>query len=511
MLEVLRSIDWARPPSPGVIATGVAVLGILGSIIGLNLRVEWLAKKAAAPHPTDDSKKKPQRSRSLFPKSDGLVLSTEKDDQVPQGPTPCATDSYVGFRPSSYDETAGVYVEWTYNGDTPVSEKNFAPEGFDYNGWIPQPLGFPLETDVDEYGSSFKQASFGNAVSAPISMRRGPMRSSFSDARAHGHSLGSNANFVGTPYAGSGSFKSSYPVANSQQFTFTDSMTSSPEMSPSFYNGGLSPLCDGSTAAAFDPPVGYARDRIASFAVDAADAGSEVYPSQVVELNMVEPLPTASSNGHSRESSKEWYSDDLASYENTEFNLSVLAVDEHAHEFSESFMPTPEVDSGEYKYALTATVSYDQISATNTNEGPCSPTSLSPQLASPSTLSSRSSNDELFQCPFCDTAFRVKGYLTRHLKKHAENKAYTCPFYDPSSDKPCHANGGFSRRDTYKAHLKSRHFIYPKKTPCSQRSMVAGNCRECGDKFESNEIWAEHHVRTKQCSAIKALAASSEA
>ncbi|WEJ93125.1 Zinc finger protein [Yamadazyma tenuis] len=35
-----------------------------------------------------------------------------------------------------------------------------------------------------------------------------------------------------------------------------------------------------------------------------------------------------------------------------------------------------------------------------------------------------------FECSFCDARFKVKGYLTRHLKKHQSLKAFRCPFYN---------------------------------------------------------------------------------
>lgn len=81
------------------------------------------------------------------------------------------------------------------------------------------------------------------------------------------------------------------------------------------------------------------------------------------------------------------------------------------------------------------------------------------------------SGSEIYQCPHCDVNFKIRGYLTRHLKKHAVKKAYSCPFYkysiyvdENNLTHKCHPNGGFSRRDTYKTHLKSRHFKYPKES-----------------------------------------------
>ncbi|ANB11419.1 Stp2p [Sugiyamaella lignohabitans] len=116
------------------------------------------------------------------------------------------------------------------------------------------------------------------------------------------------------------------------------------------------------------------------------------------------------------------------------------------------------------------------------------------------------SNSELpnqFACPECDASFRIKGYLTRHMKKHADQKAYTCPFFDCTAETPCHPSGGFSRRDTYKTHLKARHFIYPTGTRSENRSKVIGTCGGCGDKFDSNERWVEDHIQMDACAGLK--------
>ncbi|KAK9459684.1 uncharacterized protein V1516DRAFT_687415 [Lipomyces oligophaga] len=113
-----------------------------------------------------------------------------------------------------------------------------------------------------------------------------------------------------------------------------------------------------------------------------------------------------------------------------------------------------------------------------------------------------SSSQPNFQCPHCPSKFRIKGYLTRHLKKHAMTKAYSCPFYDPNNSTPCHTTGGFSRRDTYKTHLKSRHFVYPAGTRSDQRSGMRGWCAACGMPFSCNENWVENHVEAGECRAL---------
>ena len=87
-----------------------------------------------------------------------------------------------------------------------------------------------------------------------------------------------------------------------------------------------------------------------------------------------------------------------------------------------------------------------------------------------------------FICHYCDSTFRKRGYLTRHIKKHAIEKAYRCPFY--RGDLPprlrCHSSGGFSRRDTYKTHLRTRHLLYPEGVRPQDRSRSSGHCAQCG-------------------------------
>ncbi|KAK9376735.1 uncharacterized protein V1513DRAFT_437975 [Lipomyces chichibuensis] len=126
-------------------------------------------------------------------------------------------------------------------------------------------------------------------------------------------------------------------------------------------------------------------------------------------------------------------------------------------------------------------------------------------LHSPSSSPHQASSTSTFQCPHCSSKFRIKGYLTRHLKKHAINKAYTCPFFDPTSSTPCHSTGGFSRRDTYKTHLKSRHFVYPAGTRSDQRAGMRGWCAACGMLFACNENWVENHVEGGECRAFHGI------
>ena len=109
-----------------------------------------------------------------------------------------------------------------------------------------------------------------------------------------------------------------------------------------------------------------------------------------------------------------------------------------------------------------------------------------------------------FICHYCDSTFRKRGYLTRHIKKHAIEKAYRCPFY--RGDLPprlrCHSSGGFSRRDTYKTHLRTRHLLYPEGVRPQDRSRSSGHCAQCGEFFPNVENWVELHVESGKCSGL---------
>ncbi|CAG98248.1 C2H2-type zinc finger protein [Kluyveromyces lactis] len=112
--------------------------------------------------------------------------------------------------------------------------------------------------------------------------------------------------------------------------------------------------------------------------------------------------------------------------------------------------------------------------------------------------------DMKFVCHYCDAEFKMRGYLTRHIKKHAIEKAYHCPFWDASlpSEKRCHSTGGFSRRDSYKTHLRSRHFIYPDNVKNVDRVNSHGHCGRCKKHFDSTNEWIEHHIENRECEAI---------
>ncbi|SCV05630.1 LANO_0H11716g1_1 [Lachancea nothofagi CBS 11611] len=109
-----------------------------------------------------------------------------------------------------------------------------------------------------------------------------------------------------------------------------------------------------------------------------------------------------------------------------------------------------------------------------------------------------------YVCHYCSAEFSIRGYLTRHIKKHAVEKAFHCPYYNCNliKEERCHRNGGFSRRDTYKTHLRSRHFVYPKGVKSKYKAKSSGKCAHCDAHFESSNEWIKKHVETGECKGL---------
>lgn len=109
-----------------------------------------------------------------------------------------------------------------------------------------------------------------------------------------------------------------------------------------------------------------------------------------------------------------------------------------------------------------------------------------------------------FVCHYCDARFKMRGYLTRHIKKHALEKAYYCPFFNDNLNKEdrCHTTGGFSRRDTYKTHMKARHFKYPDGVKPADRNKFGGHCNACNEYFTNANIWIKDHIENGQCKGL---------
>lgn len=122
----------------------------------------------------------------------------------------------------------------------------------------------------------------------------------------------------------------------------------------------------------------------------------------------------------------------------------------------------------------------------------------------------RTDGGELFKfvCNQCNASFKVRSYLTRHLRKHNNAKAFMCPFFEETEEEAtstarngtrCHPTGGFSRRDTFKTHLKALHFIYPPGTKSTDRNTTGGRCAGCFEFFESNTQWVTKHIEGGAC------------
>ncbi|SSD59242.1 uncharacterized protein SCODWIG_01003 [Saccharomycodes ludwigii] len=153
--------------------------------------------------------------------------------------------------------------------------------------------------------------------------------------------------------------------------------------------------------------------------------------------------------------------------------------------------------------ATTTTTTNNNNNNFMTTNTPVSP-DISTSTANPTTNippSDKGAFTEKFVCHYCDAEFRIRGYLTRHIKKHAVQKAYHCPFFDSnaSHELKCHSTGGFSRRDTYKTHLKTRHFVYPPGVKPKDRAKSVGKCGLCGAFFTNGELWAENHIENGEC------------
>ncbi|CEP62291.1 uncharacterized protein LALA0_S05e02234g [Lachancea lanzarotensis] len=106
----------------------------------------------------------------------------------------------------------------------------------------------------------------------------------------------------------------------------------------------------------------------------------------------------------------------------------------------------------------------------------------------------------VFECQHCYASFKVKGYLSRHLRKHQVVKDFQCPYWAPECQ--CHSTGAFSRKDSYKMHLKAIHFVYPVGVAKTHRNRSKGRCAACYQEFDNNTEWFNQHVATRSCEGM---------
>jgi hypothetical protein len=121
-------------------------------------------------------------------------------------------------------------------------------------------------------------------------------------------------------------------------------------------------------------------------------------------------------------------------------------------------------------------------------------------------------NSRPHTCNICGRGFARPNDLFRHQKSHRGDAPFRCPLFVKASlyqnafgnlEPSCHQNGGFSRCDTYKNHLKAMHFEYPAGTKKRDRGGVAGKCKGCGLNFDNADRWIADHIETGHCDAIK--------
>lgn len=137
-------------------------------------------------------------------------------------------------------------------------------------------------------------------------------------------------------------------------------------------------------------------------------------------------------------------------------------------------------------------------------------------------------------CEICKRGFARPNDLFRHTKSHRGKAPFQCPYFvapgsspshyntnrlgdttndllglngngsgvSPVAEPACHQNGGFSRCDTYKNHLKAMHFEYPPGTKKKERAGMKGTCKGCGMEFMNSEMWITRHVEIGECPGI---------
>ncbi|SCV03527.1 LAME_0H11144g1_1 [Lachancea meyersii CBS 8951] len=167
-----------------------------------------------------------------------------------------------------------------------------------------------------------------------------------------------------------------------------------------------------------------------------------------------------------------------------------------------SMVKTPE---GHFEWRLSEVPMKSEQSKLDAASGTVSPTSnFTPKSTNGENGSSSEADAKRFICHICHAEFTVRGYLTRHIKKHAVEKAYQCPFYKSNVPKEerCHRHGGFSRRDTFKTHLRSRHFVYPKGIKSQDKAKSSGHCLHCNTFFQDTDDWIRNHVEKGECKGL---------
>lgn len=124
-------------------------------------------------------------------------------------------------------------------------------------------------------------------------------------------------------------------------------------------------------------------------------------------------------------------------------------------------------------------------------------------------------NSRPHTCDICKRGFARPNDLFRHQKSHRGDAPFRCPLFvrapitHPAGfgnlEPACHQNGGFSRCDTYKNHLKAMHFEYPPGTKKKMRNGTSGKCKACQMPFDSSDQWIAQHIETGACKIIQQI------
>ncbi|AAS53902.1 AFR531Wp [Eremothecium gossypii ATCC 10895] len=143
----------------------------------------------------------------------------------------------------------------------------------------------------------------------------------------------------------------------------------------------------------------------------------------------------------------------------------------------------------------------EQASGDSSDAPQISETPVDVAVEAPAQSPTFARDSAVYRCSYCPSNFKVRGYLTRHLKKHMPYKDFRCPYW--SEDCRCHSSGEFSRKDTFRTHLKSIHFVYPVGTTKAQRNNSVGRCAACYEQFNNNKDWLKYHIDAGRCTEFK--------
>lgn len=408
---------------------------------------------------------------SLFPS----ISNLQKLDDDTKSPKPCATDTYFGMLPMVNPQ--GDVVGWDVCDNTSAIQ----------NTQMPFDLDMMYSMDSLSEFSSVPESFFMQGMNIPsndakLMRRAGPERKRSSVTSY-------------TPYERRPSVKQQQIVAQQQQHQ--------PLSQDMLFDLGDFPSADDLSPLSHSS---YTESTLSS-------------PKFQMPIGLVSQVPQVQQIQHAQQL---FYSEspqsealDFETFDRVDrFSSSSSLESPQALDYlvqEPQVMQQPQLEQPQQQPThQTQPIDFYQISPGHQHQAPV--VTLSPpassRSSSPYSVSNSGSAGEegddvpKFVCPHCDSTFRIRGYLTRHLKKHSEKKAHTCPFYDCTAEMPCHPSGGFSRRDTYKTHLKARHFIYPAGTKSAQRSTTSGTCSGCGDMFESNETWIEEHIHKGVCKGL---------